>query len=86
MYWFENQRHFLLLPVHLDLQRHFVKESLIYLNTCYLYFGSYPGGKFHFAAILSVLKVLIIVPVGTMGSFLLEDNPFKTVKGLVDYV
>ena len=39
-----------------------------------------------FAAVLSVLKGLIILPVGTMGSFLLEDNPFKTVQGLVDYV
>ena len=39
-----------------------------------------------FATVLSVLKGLIIVPVGTMGPFLLEDNPFKTVKGFVDYV
>ena len=39
-----------------------------------------------FAAVLSVLKGLIIVPVGTMGPFLLENNPFKTAKGLVDYV
>ena len=37
-------------------------------------------------AAFSVLKGLIIVPVGTMGSFLLEDNPFKAAKGLVDYV
>ena len=29
---------------------------------------------------------LIIVPVGTMAPFLLEDKPFKTGKGLVDYV
>ena len=35
---------------------------------------------------LSVLKGLIIVPMGTVGPFLLEDNPFKTVKGLEDYV
>ena len=35
---------------------------------------------------LSVLKGLIIVPAGTMGPFLLEDNPFKTAKGLVGYV
>ena len=41
---------------------------------------------FHFAAVLSVLKGLIIVSVGTMGLFLLEDNTFKPVKGLVDYV
>ena len=39
-----------------------------------------------FVAVLSVLKRLIIVPVGTMGPFLLEDNPLKTVKGIVDYV
>ena len=26
------------------------------------------------------------VPVGTMDPFLLEDNPFKTAKGLVNYV
>ena len=39
-----------------------------------------------FAAVSSVLKELIIVPVGTMGCFLLEDNPFKTAKGSVDYV
>ena len=37
-------------------------------------------------AVLSVLKGLIIVPVGTMNPFLLEDNPFKTAKGLVNYV
>ena len=36
-----------------------------------------------FVAVLSVLKGLIIVP---MGPFLLEDNPFKTLKGLVNYV
>ena len=35
---------------------------------------------------LSVLKGLIIVPVGTMGPFLLENIPFKTAKGLVSYV
>ena len=29
---------------------------------------------------------LILVLVGTMGPFSPEDNPFKTVKGLVDYV
>ena len=37
------------------------------------------------AAVLSVLKELIIVPMENMGPFLLKDNPFKTVKGLVDY-
>ena len=26
------------------------------------------------------------VPVGTMGPFLLGDNPFKALRGLVDYV
>ena len=36
--------------------------------------------RLSFAAVLSVLKGLI------MGPFLLEDNPSKTVKGLVDYV
>ena len=45
----------------------------------------FPCG-FHFAAVLPVLKGLIIVPVETMGLFLLEYNPFKTVKRLVDYV
>ena len=30
--------------------------------------------------------ILIIASVGTMGPSLLGDNPFKTVKGLVDYV
>ena len=30
------------------------------------------------AAVLSVLKGLIIAPVGTMGPFLFDDNPFKT--------
>ena len=39
-----------------------------------------------FVAVLSVLKGLIIVPMGTMGPFLLADNPFKTLKGLVNYV
>ena len=39
-----------------------------------------------FAAVLSVLKGLILVPVGTMGPCSPKDNPFKTVKGLVDYV
>ena len=39
-----------------------------------------------FAAVLSILKGLIIVPVGAMGPFLLEDNSFEAVKGLVDYV
>ena len=29
---------------------------------------------------------LIIVPVGTMGPFLLEGNPFKNVEGLVNHV
>ena len=38
-----------------------------------------------FAAVLSILKGLIIVSVGTMRLFLHEDNPFKTEKGLVDY-
>ena len=38
-----------------------------------------------FAAVLSVLKGLIIVPVGNMSSFLLEVNSFKTVRGLADY-
>ena len=37
-------------------------------------------------AVSSVLKGLIIVPVGNMGPFLLEDKLFKTAKGLVDYV
>ena len=58
----------------------------------------HPGSKFAcdfhfrhslrlpFAAVLSVLEGLIIVPVETMGTFLLEGNPFKTVRGLVDYV
>ena len=32
------------------------------------------------------MKGLIIVPVGTMGPFLLQVNPFKTAKGLTDYV
>ena len=31
-----------------------------------------------FALVLSILKELILLPVGTMGSFLLEDHPFKT--------
>ena len=39
-----------------------------------------------FVAVLSVLRGLIIVPVGAMGPFLLEDNSFEAVKGLVDYV
>ena len=39
-----------------------------------------------FSAVLSVLRGLIIDPVGTTDPFLLEDNPFKTVKRLVDYV
>ena len=39
-----------------------------------------------FAAVLSVLKELIVVPVGTKGSFSPGDNSFDTVKGLVDYV
>ena len=37
-------------------------------------------------SLLLVLKGLIIVPVGTMGSFLHEDNSIKTVKWLVDYI
>ena len=40
---------------------------------------------FILAAVLSFLKGLFIVPVGTMGPFLLENNPLKAVKGLVDY-
>ena len=39
-----------------------------------------------FTAILSVLKGLIIVPVGIICPFSLEDNPFKTMKALMDYV
>ena len=39
-----------------------------------------------FLVVLSDLNGLIIVPVGTMDPFLLEDSPFKTAKGLVDYV
>ena len=35
-----------------------------------------------FPAVLSVLKGLIIVPVGTMDPFLLEDNPFEGAYGL----
>ena len=31
--------------------------------------------------VLSVLKGLIIVPVGTMGPFLLENNPFQDCEG-----
>ena len=42
--------------------------------------------RFPFAALLSVFKGLIMVSVGTMGSSLFEDNSFKTVKELVDYV
>ena len=42
--------------------------------------------KLPFAAVLSVLKGLIKVSVGTMGPSLFEDNFFNTVKGLVDYV
>ena len=38
-----------------------------------------------FSPALSVSKGLTIVPVGTMDPFLLEDNPFKTVKGLLNY-
>ena len=41
IYWFGNHCHYLLLSVSLDLQRHFVKESLINLNACYQGFGSY---------------------------------------------
>ena len=38
------------------------------------------------AAVLSVLKELIIVSVGTIGLFSLENIPFKTVNGFVGYV
>ena len=37
-----------------------------------------------FATVLLILKRLIIVPVGTMSPFSLEDNPSKTVKELVE--
>ena len=39
-----------------------------------------------FAAVLSILKGLIIVPVGAMGPFLLEDSPFKTAEGLLGHI
>ena len=42
--------------------------------------------RLSFVAVLCILNGLILVPVGTMGPFSPEDNPFKTVKGLVDYV
>ena len=42
--------------------------------------------RFILAAVLSILKGLIIVAVGTTCPFLLEDIALKTVKGLVDYV
>ena len=42
--------------------------------------------RFPFSAVLSVWRGLIIDPVVTMDPFLLGDNPFKTVKRLVDYV
>ena len=45
-----------------------------------------PCPRLPLAVVLSALEGLIVVPVGTMVSFLLEDNHFKTVKGLVDYV
>ena len=37
-----------------------------------------------FATASSTLKGLIIVPVGTMGPFLLGDNPVKTENGIAE--
>ena len=45
-----------------------------------------PLPAFILASVLSVLKGLIIVLMAAMGPFLLKDNPFKTVKGLVGNV
>ena len=42
--------------------------------------------RFIFPAVLSFLKGLIRVPMGNKGPLLLEDNRFKTVKRIVDYV
>ena len=54
-------------------QRHF---------TCVFHFRHFP--RLPFSVVLSVLNGLI--PMGTMDPFLLEDNPFKTAKKLVNYV
>ena len=42
-------------------------------------------GSSHTLLVVSALDIRI-VPVGTMGPFLLEDNSLKTVKGLVNFV
>ena len=40
----------------------------------------------HFANLEGVNYTCFVVPVGTIGPFSPTDNPFQTVKGLVDYV
>ena len=40
----------------------------------------------HFINLEGVNYTCFVVPVGTLGPFSPADNPFQTVKGLVDYV
>ena len=44
------------------------------------------GLRLIFVAVCSVLMKLIKISMGTMGPFLPEDKPFKTIKGLLGYV